>query len=260
MMDAGYFIVKKEPPIGFLGINRPRVKNAISLEMWRAFPSLLDELHCDPEIRVIVVHGCEENFSSGHDINELLQMGNAQGAEKFQTSIEGSIRAIEMAPIPVLAMIDGHALGSGYLLAMGCDLRVASDRAVIGLPVGRLGIMFGTAITSRLALQVGPARTAELLLTGKMLSACDARDIGLINQVFPTEKLLDMTKELVAEIARNAPLTLWAAKQTLRKCRPGWTAPWEMEEEPFLKCFTSSDFQEGVLAFLEKRPARFKGR
>ncbi|MGD0627500.1 MAG: enoyl-CoA hydratase-related protein [Thermodesulfobacteriota bacterium] len=259
-MGAENFLLRKEPPIGFLGINRPKVKNAMSLEMWRAFPSLVAELHHDPAIRVIVLHGCEGNFTSGHDISELLQMGNAQGAEIFQTSIEGSIRAIEMAPIPVVAMIDGYALGSGYFLALGCDLRVASDRAVLGLPVGRLGIMFGTVLTRRLVLQMGLARTSELLLTGRLLKAGEAKDMGLVNQVYPAGKLLEMTTELVGQIARNAPLTVWAAKQTLQKCRPGWTAPWEIEEEPFLKCFTSSDFQEGIRAFLEKRSAKFKGR
>jgi enoyl-CoA hydratase len=259
-VGAENFLLGKEPPIGFLGINRPKVKNAMSLEMWRAFPSLAAELHHDPAIRVIVLHGCEGNFTSGHDISELLQMGNAQGAEIFQTSIEGSIRAIEMAPIPVVAMIDGHALGSGYFLALGCDLRVASDRAVLGPPVGRLGIMFGTVLTRRLVLQMGLARTSELLLTGRLLKAGEAKDMGLVNQVYPAAKLLEMTTELVGQIARNAPLTVWAAKQTLQKCRPGWTAPWEIEEEPFLKCFTSSDFQEGIRAFLEKRSAKFKGR
>jgi enoyl-CoA hydratase len=259
-VGAENFLLGKEPPIGFLGINRPKVKNAMSLEMWRAFPSLAAELHHDPAIRVIVLHGCEGNFTSGHDISELLQMGNAQGAEIFQTSIEGSIRAIEMAPIPVVAMIDGHALGSGYFLALGCDLRVASDRAVLGPPVGRLGIMFGTVLTRRLVLQMGLARTSELLLTGRLLKAGEAKDMGLVNQVYPAAKLLEMTTELVGQIARNAPLTVWAAKQTLQKCRPGWTAPWEIEEEPFLKCFTSSDFQEGIRAFLEKRSAKFKRR
>ena len=258
-MGAENFLLRKEPPIGFLGVNRPKVKNAMSLEMWRAFPALVAELHHDPAIRVIVLHGCEENFTSGHDISELMKMGTAQGAEIFQTSIEGSIRAIEMAPIPVVAMIDGYALGSGYFLALGCDLRVASDRAVLGLPVGRLGIMFGTVLTRRLVLQMGLARTSELLLTGRLLKAGEAKDMGLVNQVYPAGKLLEMTTEMVGQIARNAPLTVWAAKQTLQKCRPGWTAPWEIEEEPFLKCFTSSDFQEGVRAFLEKRSAKFKG-
>jgi enoyl-CoA hydratase len=254
------FIVKKEPPIGFLGINRPQFKNALSLEMWREFPSLVEELHHESGIRGIILHGCGGNFSSGHDINELLQMGNAKGAETFQTSIEGSIRTLEMVPIPVIALIDGFALGSGYLLALGCDLRLASDRAQIGLPVGRLGIMFGTALTRRLVLQMGMAQTAKLLLTGRTLGAEEAMDIGLVNDVHPAEKAMDVAKNLVREIAQNAPLSVWAAKQTLQKCRPGWTAPWEMEEEPFLKCFTSKDFQEGVLAFLEKRPASFKGQ
>jgi enoyl-CoA hydratase/carnithine racemase len=259
-VEAENFLLRKAPPIGFLGINRPKFKNAMSLEMWRAFPSMVAELHHDPAIRVVVLHGCEGNFTSGHDINELMQMGSAQGAEIFQTSIEGSIRAIETAPIPVVAMIDGYALGSGYFLALGCDLRVASDGAVLGLPVGRLGIMFGTVLARRLVLQMGLARTSELLLTGRVLKAGEAKDMGLVNQVYPAGKLLEMTTELVEQIARNAPLTVWAAKKTLQKCRPGWTAPWEIEEEPFLKCFTSSDFQEGVRAFLEKRSANFKGR
>ncbi len=259
-MVSDRFIMKKDPPVAFLGINRPELRNAISLEMWRAFPLVLEGLYHDSDIRVIILHGCEGNFTSGHDINELLQMGSRQGAEIFQTSIEGAIRAVEMAPIPVVAMIDGYALGSGYFMALGCDLRVASDRAIIGLPVGRLGIMFGTVLTRRLVLQMGIAKTAEPLLTGRLLKAEEAKEIGLVNQVYPAGNLLNMTLELVNQMVQNAPLTLWAAKQTLKKCRPGWTAPWEMEEEPFVKCFISDDFQEGVHAFLEKRVARFYGR
>jgi enoyl-CoA hydratase/carnithine racemase len=120
--------------------------------------------------------------------------------------------------------------------------------------------MFGTMLTRRLVLQMGPAQTAELLLTGRLLAASEAGNIGLINQVFPADKLMDLTIDLAGEIAGNAPLTVWAAKQTLQKCRPEWTAPWEIEKEPFLRCFTSDDFQEGIRAFLEKRPAKFKGR
>ncbi len=229
-------------------------------EMWRSFPGLLEELNRDPEIRVIVIHGCGENFSSGHDINELLEMGNPRGAEIFQTSIESSVCAVETASKPVVAMIDGYALGSGYLLALGCDLRVASDRAIIGLPVGKLGIMFGTALTQRLVLQMGQARTAELLLTGRLLAAAEAENIGMINRVFPADRLLRMTGDLAGEIVRSAPLTAWAAKQALRKCRYDRVASGEISEEPFLRCFTSDDFKEGMHAFLEKRPAEFKGR
>lgn len=259
-MEFDDFVIKKDPPIGLLGINRPELKNALSLEMWRAFPSALAELHQDRDIRIVVLYGCEGNFTSGHDIRELLQMGSRQGAEIFQTSIEGSIRALEMAPIPVIAMVDGYALGSGYFLALGCDLRVASDRAILGLPLGRLGIMFGTVLTRRLVLQMGLAGTAELLLTGRLLGAKEAKEMGLINQVYPSDKLLEMTLGLADEIVCNAPLTIWAAKQTLKRCRPGWTAPWEVEEEPFVKCFTSKDFQEGVRAFLRKDAPRFEGR
>ncbi len=259
MPDYQTIRMEKKAGIGYLTLNRPEVRNAFSREMIDELQQALAGIDKDNQIRVLIITGAGHVFQAGADISELLSM---QPLDILRWN-EGIVRinaALEKLRQPVIAAINGAALGGGLELAISCTLRIAAESAVMGLPEVKLGIIPGTGGTQRLPRLIGKGRAAELLLTGKIIDAREALHIGLVNQVTAAEQLMPAAEKLTAEILVNAPIAVEMAKDALEV---GKDLPLEQavqySQKNCITCFSTADMQEGMTAFLEKRKPGFIG-
>jgi enoyl-CoA hydratase/carnithine racemase len=252
--------MEKRAGVGYLTLNRPQVRNAFSREMIDELHQALAGIDQDNAIRVLIITGAGQAFQAGADISELRLM---QPMDILRWN-EGIVRinaALEKLPQPVIAAINGVALGGGLELAIACTLRIAAESAVMGLPEVKLGIIPGTGGTQRLPRLIGKGRAAELLLTGRIIDAREALQIGLVNQVTTAEQLMPAAEKLAAAILVNAPIAVEMAKDALEV---GKDLPLEQavqySQKNCITCFSTADMQEGMAAFLEKRKPRFTGK
>ena len=254
--------VEVEGAIGRLVVDNPERRNAVALDMWKAIPGAVRALVEHPDVRVILVRGAGSlAFVSGADISEFASVRrDAASARAYEASNADAFAALRHSPKPTVAMIRGFCLGGGMGLAVACDLRIAADDAVFGIPAARLGVGYPPDCIGDVVAAVGPQRAKELFFTARRMSAAEALSIGLLAAVHPTEALENEAFDLAHTIARNAPLTLRAAKAAIDAVVDGALA----ERRDTLvaltdACFASADFAEGRTAFLEKREARFHG-
>jgi enoyl-CoA hydratase/carnithine racemase len=245
--------------IGWLVYDNPERHNAVSRSMLDALPAALAALVADDAVRVIVLRGAGERaFISGADIGEL----GATTARPEAGAVDEGFGAAELSacPKPVVAMIHGYCFGGGVLTALCADLRIAADDAVFSIPAARLGVAYPMAAVAMLDRLVGPANTAEILMTARRYGAAEAAAMGLVNRVVPKAELETHVRELATQLAANAPLTIRAAKVALREVAKAPAdrdaAAWQHALEA---CFASEDFTEGRRAFAERRPPRFTG-
>ena len=246
--------------IGYLTLNRPEVRNAFNQEM---IDELRDALRCidgDEEIRVLIITGAGKAFQAGADIAELSVMA-PMNILRWNEGIVRINAALEKLRQPVIAAINGAAMGGGMELAISCTLRVIAESAKMALPEVKLGIIPGTGGTQRLPRLIGKGRAAELLLTGAVINARDACDIGLVNKVVPDNKVVEAAEELARRIMANAPIAVEMAKDALEV---GKDLPLEhavqYSQKNCVTCFSTEDMKEGMTAFLEKRKSNFKGK
>lgn len=253
-------ILEKRDGIATLTLNRPDVFNAIDEQMISEFGYAISELDKDEAIKVLIVTGTGKAFQSGADIEELSRMNPIQILKWNQGLVE-NFDALEKMRQPVIAAINGFALGGGLELALACTIRVASEKARMGLPEVKIGIIPGAGGTQRLPRLVGKGVAAEMILTGDMIDAQEALRIGLVNRVVVPEELMDRCQEVARKIMRNGPIAVSLAKDAIEvgKNLP-LDAAIQYAQKNCITCFATEDMKEGTAAFLEKREARFKGK
>jgi enoyl-CoA hydratase len=247
--------------VAVLTLDRPDRLNALSPDMLDDLVARLDEVEADDGVGAAVLTGAGDRaFSAGADVS-LVREATPLEARTFAGRGHATADRIEALPKPVIAAVNGYALGGGCEVALACDVRVASERAQIGLPEVTLGIFPGWGGTQRMPRLIGPGRAKELILTGRRVGAEEALAIGLVERVHPHDELLDRAVELAAEIAEKPAWALGAAKAMVNRAgdgdQPGNLA---RELDLFALAFATEDQREGMAAFVEKRAPNFRGR
>lgn len=246
--------------IATLTFNRPKVLNALNPEMIEEFHRVLGDAQEMPEVKVLILTGAGKAFVAGADI-QTLQGFDPLGAKEFAQAGQSALFALEALDLPVIACVNGFALGGGCEIAMACDFVCASETAKLGQPEINLGLIPGFGGTQRLARLVGKARAKELCMTGRILTAQEAFAIGLVTRVFPAETLMDETLKIARTIAEKGRVALRAVKHVIDSgldvdLKTGCA----LEADAFSICFASPDQKEGTTAFLEKRTPKFTGK
>lgn len=260
-MNFENILITTENGIGQITINRPSKLNALNVATIKELHDGLESLDNDADIRVIIITGeGEKAFVAGADISEFANFSVEEGAQLAQQGQELLFDFVEDLKTPVIAAVNGFALGGGLELAMACHFRVASENAKMGLPEVSLGVIPGYGGTQRLPQLVGKGRAMEMIMTAGMISAEDAHRTGLVNHVVPQAELLNFTKSLAQRIIKNSPVAIGKAIKAINANFKDGIDGFETEIRNFGKCFGTEDFKEGTTAFLEKRKADFKGK
>lgn len=260
-MNTANIRLEKRPPLAVVTLDRPKVLNALNAAALAELDAILDDLAGDATIRAILLTGAGDRaFAAGADIKELVPLTADQG-RAFALRGQAVLRKLEKLGKPVIACIQGFALGGGCELAMACTLRLAADNARLGQPEVKLGIVCGYGGTQRLPRLVGRGAALKLLLTGAIIDAQEALRIGLVDEVVPAAQLMQRAETLALEIIANAPLSI---AETLRAVDQGLDLPLDAALDREAACFGhlfgTADKAEGAEAFLAKRSPAWKGR
>ena len=259
-MEFQNLLYEVEGGICTLSINRPDKMNALNQETISEIGQAVQAFEEDESIKGMIITGSgAKAFVAGADIAEFSSFSPGQ-AEKMAQNGHRVFNEIENCFKPIIAAVNGFALGGGCELAMSCHIRIASENARFGQPEINLGISPGYGGTQRLVRHVGYARATEMLLTGDMLNAADAKDAGLISRIVVQEELLNTCREILTKIAQKSPLAVAQILKLVNRYYDGEQGGFETEISEFADCFDTEDFKEGVSAFLEKRKAQFTGR
>ncbi len=256
-------ILLEQPEAGIylLTVNRPKALNALNAATLDEIAAAVSKVAADDKARVLLVTGAgEKAFIAGADITEMQNATIEQAREISERGMQ-VMHALEALPVPVIALVNGFALGGGCELALACDWILASENAVFGQPEVNLGIPPGFGGTQRLPRKIGPARALELLTTARQVKAAEAAAIGLVNHVYPASELKVKGLEMARMIAAKGPAAVRLVKQAvLRGGNLDLYTACALETDLFARAFGTQDRKEGMCAFLEKRPAKFEGR
>jgi methylglutaconyl-CoA hydratase len=253
-------IAKQEEGIAIISLNRPEAANALSIQLLRELKYALEEIKFDKTIRCLVITGAgEKAFCAGADLKERAGMGEAE-VRRTVALIRSTIHELETLPKPVIAAVNGVALGGGTELALACDLRVASTTAKFGLTETSLGIIPGAGGTQRLPRLIGKGKAKELIFTARRITAEEALNIGLVEYVTTSENLLERTLEIARQIIQNAPIAIAQAKFAIdRGLDVDINTGLEIERNAYEITIPTKDRIEGLQAFKEKRSPVYKG-
>jgi enoyl-CoA hydratase len=253
-------LYERRGTIALLTFNRPEARNAMTWAMYEGLYAACDHVDADDRVRVLVLRGAgDKAFVAGTDIAQFREFTTPQHALDYEAKQNRNVGRVEELRKPTIAMIRGFAVGGGANISLACDLRVAATDARLGVPIARtLGNTLSIATVARLVAHIGPARTKELLFTGRLIDAAEGKAAGLFADVVEPERLEARTLEIAEEIAANAPLTIRSIKEMVRRLM---LQARNTEADDLVQlAYQSEDFKEGVDAFLNKRAPRWKGR
>ena len=249
-------------PIAFLTFNRPEARNAMTWEMYEALVEACERVDADANVRVLVLRGAGgKAFVSGTDIGQFTGFSTRDDASGYEARLDAVIDRLERVRAATIAQIEGVAAGGGCIIAIACDLRVCTPESTLGVPVARtLGNCLSAANYARLRDLVGPGGVKDLMFTGRLVGGQEAQAIGLVNRVVEASAIEAEVGRLAATIAGNAPLTIRATKEALRRIQAHERLDPSAIEDLITMCYLSEDFKGAVQAFLDKKPPVFRGR
>lgn len=248
-----FIMYEEQNNIAIITMNRPKALNALNTNVLKELDKVLDEVNID-RIRALIITGAgDKSFVAGADISEMHKLTKAEG-EVFGKTGNDVFRKLETFPIPVIAAVNGYALGGGCELAMSCDIRICSENAVFGQPETGLGITPGFGGTQRLPRLISVGKAKEMIYTARNIKSEEAYHIGLVSAVYPQEELMVQALKMASNIAKNAPIAVRAAKKAINEgLQSDMDYAIKIEEVLFGRCFETDDQKEGMTAFLEKR-------
>jgi enoyl-CoA hydratase len=248
-------------PVATLTFNRPDARNALTWEMYDALASACDTVDATPAIRVFVIRGAGKAFAAGTDIAQFTALSTAADAVAYERRLDAIVDRVEGVNVATIAQVEGVAAGGGCAIALACDLRVCTPAARFGIPVARtLGNCLSATNYARLVEMVGPAHVKDLMFTGRLIDAAEAARLGLVTRTAEPDAIDATVAALAQAIASNAPLTIRATKEALRRIQRSRRPETGAIDDLVVACYTSEDFRNAVAAFLEKRPPTFTGR
>lgn len=264
-MNLNNILFKKEGTIAILKLNRPNVLNAMNEQLWRELEKVILSVRDDQEIKVLIITGEGKAFSVGADIKEMQDF-YSEKSDYFEARLniqrmQKITKDLIDLPKPVIAAVNGYALGAGAELAVMCDIRIASDQAKIGFPEVKVGLFETNGVTYILPSLVGSGNAKYLMMTGDAINANEAQKIGLFERVVPHQELMGEAKKLALRISANAPVSVALAKKCINKgTESDLDTALVYETEALMACLVTDDAREGALAFLENREPSFKGK
>jgi enoyl-CoA hydratase/carnithine racemase len=248
-------------PVATLTFNRPEARNALTWEMYDALAAACDQVDANADIRAFIITGSGGSFAAGTDIAGFSNLSTRDDAIAYERRLDAIVDRVERVGCATIAQVDGVAAGGGCAIALACDLRVCTPAARFGVPVARtLGNCLSATNYARLLEVAGPALLKDLLFTGRLLDAREAFPLGLITRMAETGSIGRVTRELAGTIAANAPLTIRATKEAVRRIQRHTRPPQAMIDDLVAACYTSEDFKNAVAAFLAKQKPTFTGR
>ena len=258
--NADHVLVSRDGPVVTLTFNRPEARNAMTWDMYERLNQTCEEVDADDSIRVFVLKGAGgKAFVAGTDISQFTSFKGSEDGLRYERDGDKRTGRIARVKKPVIAMIQGYAVGGGFGIAAGADVRIATPDAKFGAPIARtLGNCLSMSAYARYMDLLGASRLKELIFTARLLCADEALAAGFVHEIVPAEAIEARTLELAQTIAAHAPITLWVTKEAVRRLQESRSLP--DGDDLVAKTYGSADFQEGVRAFIEKRPPRWTGK